>query len=48
MGTDNFLIKEYFAKIGAKGGKKSRRTLTPKQARDMVKTREAKRKKKND
>ena len=35
--------KEYFAAIGAKGGKKSRRKLTTKQARDMVKARERKR-----
>jgi len=39
-------LREYFAKIGAKGGKKSRRVLTPEQARAMVKAREAKRKKK--
>lgn len=36
--------QEYLARIGAKGGKKSRRKLTPEQARAMVKAREAKRK----
>jgi hypothetical protein len=39
-------IKKYLAKIGAKGGSKSRRTLTPEQARAMVAAREKKRKKK--
>jgi hypothetical protein len=39
-------LREYFAKIGSKGGKKSKRTLTTAQARAMVKAREAKRKKK--
>jgi hypothetical protein len=38
------MIREYLAKIGAKGGKKSKRTLTPEQARAMVKSRERKRK----
>lgn len=38
-------LKDYFAAIGSKGGKKSRRTLTTKQARAMVKTREAKKRK---
>jgi hypothetical protein len=37
-------IKAYLARIGSKGGKISRRTLTPEQARAMVKAREAKRK----
>jgi len=37
-------IKKYLAKIGAKGGKTSRRTLTPEQARKMVEAREAKKK----
>ena len=37
-------IKKYLAKIGAKGGKVSRRVLTPEQARGMVEAREAKRK----
>jgi len=39
-------LHEYFAKLGKKGGSKSRRILTPEQARAMVKAREAKRKKK--
>lgn len=42
----NNAIKKYFAKIGAKGGKKSKRILTPEQARAMVMAREAKRIKK--
>jgi len=29
------LIREYLAKIGAKGGKKSRRTITPEQQKMM-------------
>lgn len=37
-------IRDYFAEIGSKGGKKSRRELTPEQARAMVAAREAKRK----
>ncbi len=41
-------IKKYLAKIGAKGGSKSRRTLTPDQARDMVAAREKKRKQKEE
>jgi hypothetical protein len=32
-------LSEYFAKIGSKGGKKSRRVLTPEQAKAMVKAR---------
>ncbi len=36
-------IKKYLAKIGAKGGKISRRVLTSEQAREMVKAREKKR-----
>jgi hypothetical protein len=39
-------VKKYLASIGSVGGKKSRRTLTPEQARAMVKVREAKRPKK--
>ena len=39
-------IKKYLAKIGAKGGSKSRRTLTPEQARAMVAAREKNRKEK--
>jgi hypothetical protein len=34
-------IREYMAAIGEKGGCKSRRKLTPGQARDMVRVREA-------
>lgn len=30
-------VKAYLAKIGSKGGSKSKRVLTPEQARDMVK-----------
>ncbi len=37
-------VREYLRKIGAKGGKKSKRTLTPEQARQMVEARERKRK----
>ena len=37
-------IKEYLAKIGRKGGQKSKRVLTPEQAREMVKSRVNKRK----
>ncbi len=37
-------IKKYLAEIGKKGGKKSKRTLTPEQAKKMVEIREAKRK----
>ncbi len=40
----NKSIKKYLAKIGAKGGKKSKRALTADQARTMVKAREAKKK----
>lgn len=38
-------IKRYLAKIGAIGGRKSRRILTPEQARAMVVAREKKKKK---
>jgi len=41
----NTQLRKYFAKIGAKGGKKSKRELTPEQSRAMVAAREAKRKK---
>ncbi len=37
-------LREYFAKLGRKGGKKSRRVLTSEQARAMVTTREKKKK----
>lgn len=39
-------VTEYMSKIGAKGGKKSKRTLTPEQARKMVEAREKKRREK--
>lgn len=38
-------VNKYAALMGAKGGKKSRRTLTKKQAQAMVVARERKRKK---
>ena len=36
-------VKQYLAKIGSVGGKISRRTLTPEQAKAMVRAREKKR-----
>jgi hypothetical protein len=36
-------IRRYLAKIGARGGRRSRRALTPEDARAMVKVREARR-----
>ncbi len=36
-------IKTYLTEIGRRGGKKSRRTLTPEQARSMVTVRQARR-----
>jgi hypothetical protein len=36
-------IRRYLAQIGAKGGKKSRRVLSPEQAKEMVRVREARR-----
>lgn len=36
-------IKRYLAEIGARGGRKSRRTLSSEDARAMVKVREARR-----
>lgn len=36
-------IRRYLAEIGARGGRKSRRTLDPDAARDMVRVREARR-----
>jgi hypothetical protein len=35
----NKAIREYMKKIGSKGGQKSRRKLSTKQAREMVKAR---------
>jgi hypothetical protein len=40
----NKSIKKYLAKIGSKGGKKSKRVLTSEQARKMVQIREENRK----
>ena len=37
------LVKQYLRTIGRRGGRTSRRRLTPEQARDMVKVREARR-----
>lgn len=39
-------VQKYLSEIGRRGGKKSRRTLTPEQSRAMTVAREAKRKKK--
>ena len=39
-------IREYMAKIGSKGGKKAKHTLTPERAKKMVEARERKRKQK--
>lgn len=36
-------VREYLADIGRRGGTKSRRTLDPETARDMVRVREARR-----
>jgi hypothetical protein len=36
-------IRRYLAEIGARGGRKSRRVLTPDAARNMVRVREARR-----
>lgn len=36
-------VREYLSKIGRRGGRKSRRTLDPETARDMVRVREARR-----
>ena len=36
-------VREYMAEIGRRGGRKSRRELTPDAAREMVKVREARR-----
>jgi hypothetical protein len=38
-------VRAYLARIGSKGGKASRRTLTPEQAKAMVAARERKRRK---
>lgn len=39
--------RKYLSEIGRKGGQKSRRVLTPEQARKMVEAREAKRRQKD-
>lgn len=36
-------IRRYLAEIGSRGGRKSRRALSPEAARDMVKVRDARR-----
>lgn len=36
-------VRDYLAKIGGRGGRKSRRTLDPETARAMVRVREARR-----
>jgi len=36
-------VRDYLAEIGREGGRKSRRTLDPETAREMVRIREAKR-----
>ena len=36
-------VREYLAEIGRRGGRKSRRTLDPETARDMVRVREGRR-----
>lgn len=46
MKTKDAIIKEFLTTIGSLGGKKSRRKLTPEQARAMVRAREAKRREK--
>ncbi|MCP5464414.1 MAG: hypothetical protein H7A33_05245 [Deltaproteobacteria bacterium] len=40
-------VKKYLSQIGQKGGRKSKRCLSPKEARRMVKVREARRAFKN-
>jgi len=42
MGTAS-LVSEYMARIGRKGGSKSRRSLSTEEARNMVRVRETKR-----
>jgi hypothetical protein len=41
MTTQHPEISAYFAKMGRKGGQTSRRTLTPSEAKNMVRIREA-------
>lgn len=42
MGMNPY-VREYLAAIGRRGGRKSRRSLTPEAARQMVRVREARR-----
>jgi hypothetical protein len=37
------IVRSYFAEIGGRGGRRSKRTLTSEQAKAMVKVREARR-----
>lgn len=41
MKTTPSHVRSYLSKIGRKGGQKSRRTLSPQDARNMVRVREA-------
>ncbi len=41
--TDSDPVRDYLAEIGRRGGRKSRRTLDPETARNMVRVREARR-----
>ena len=41
MKTPPSSVSTYLAEIGSRGGRKSRRHLSPEQARDMVRVREA-------
>lgn len=43
METKSESISEYMSRIGRRGGAKSRRSLSPDMARDMVRVREARR-----
>lgn len=43
VNTRNLSIGEYLSEIGRKGGAKSRRHLSPEDARNMVRVREARR-----
>lgn len=43
MSGDETAVRKYLAEIGRKGGQKSRRQLSPEEARNMVRLREARR-----
>ena len=43
MCTEATAIRSYLSRIGRRGGRKSRRALSPEDARDMVRVREARR-----